>query len=565
MLRSVTLALLAMFFAEAPAPAQTFKAGFAKVDISPEEPVRLSGYAGRDKPMEGADVPIYVRAVAVQHGDGPPHLLLGVESIGFPGTLSKAVFEALPEPVRSDRALFVMASTHSHTAPHVATGLSNLYFVPQSAQEAAATERYTALLQAKCIEAAKQALADLKPARLTVSEGEVGFAKNRRRPQTGVWKDIGASKEGPADHAVPVVRISDPATSKTRGLLFNYACHCTTFGPDHNRLNGDWAGYAMANLEAAEPGVVAICTVGCGADANPLQRTGPMQLEFAMQQGKALSDEVAKVSKAGREITAAPKATFGYAGLPIDRPTIPDLEKNLKDASHPVRAHAETMIATHQRMGRLPETYPMPIQAWRFGDELTMVFLGGEVVVDYALRIKQELGAPAKFQRADLKPVDPPLPPTKGPVWVTAYANDVFGYVASERVRSEGGYEVDTSMIYYLQPGRWSTGTEEVVMRRLHELLRNSTSDRSLSLDEALKTFTVGDGLELSVVAAEPLISDPVNMAVGPDGRLWVVQMGDYPRGLDDHGQPGGKVVVLTDKDGDGRYDQSQVLSLIHI
>ena len=114
-------------------------------------------------------------------------------------------------------------------------------------------------------------------------------------------------------------------------------------------------------------------------------------------------------------------------------------------------------------------------------------------------------------------------------------------------------------MIYYLRPGRWSTGTEEVIMRRLHELLRNSTSDRALSLDEALKTFTIPQGLTLSVVAAEPLISDPVNMTVGVDGRLWVVQMGDYPRGLDEKGQPGGKVVVLSDTNGDGRYDESKI------
>lgn len=99
------------------AAGQEFKAGFSKVDITPAEPVRLSGYAGRDKPMEGVDVPLFVRGVAIQHGDGPPHLLLGVESIGFSGTFSKAVFEAMPEPVRSDRALFVMSSTHSHTAP----------------------------------------------------------------------------------------------------------------------------------------------------------------------------------------------------------------------------------------------------------------------------------------------------------------------------------------------------------------------------------------------------------------------------------------------------------------
>jgi putative membrane-bound dehydrogenase-like protein len=440
----------------------------------------------------------------------------------------------------------------------VSAGLSNLFQTPQSEQEAAATGRYAELLKSQSIAAAKAALADLQPARLTVSEGSAGFAKNRRKLQSGVWQGFGEVPDGPVDHAVPVLRISDPVTGKTRGLLFNYACHCTTFGPDHNRVNGDWAGYAMANLEAAEPGITALCTIGCGADANP-SRGGPMQLQMAMDQGKSLSDEVARVAVEGREITAAPQANFGYAGLPIDRATIADLEKKLKDSNPTVRRHAELMIATHQRMGRLPETYPMPIQTWRFGDQFTMVFLGGEVVVDYALRIKQELGAPTKFQRADLKPVEPALPATKPPVWVTAYANDVFGYVASERVRSEGGYEVDSSMIYYLQPGRWSTGTEEVVMRRVHELLRSSTFDRALSLDEALRTFTMPEGLELSVVAAEPLISDPVNMTVGPDGRLWVVQMGDYPRGADGKGAPGGKVVVLSDQDGDGRYDQSTV------
>jgi putative membrane-bound dehydrogenase-like protein len=560
MLRQVSVFAAVLFLWSGQfAAGQDFKAGFSKVDITPAEPVRLSGYASRDKPMDGVDVPLFVRGVAIQHGDGPPHLLLGVESIGFSGPFSKAVFEAMPEPVRSDRALFVMSSTHSHTAPHVATALSNLFFTPQRPDEVAATERYTALLQAKCIEAGKAALADLKPAKLTVSEGTVGFAKNRRRIQSGVWQGFDEVPGGPVDHAVPLIRITDPATGKSRGLVFNYACHCTTFGGTYNRLNGDWAGYAMANLEAAEPGIVAVCTIGCGADANPM-REGPMQFEISNQQGKALSEEVARLAKEeGRAITAAPKATFGYAGLPIDRPTIPELEKKLKDANHAIRSHAEYLIATHQRMGRLPETYPMPIQAWRFGDQFTMVFLGGEVVVDYALRIKQELGAPTKFQRADLKAPAEPLPKTQAPIWITAYANDVFGYVASERVRSEGGYEVDTSMIYYLQPGRWSTGTEEVVMRRLHELLRNSTSDRALSLDEALKTFTIPDAMELSVVAAEPLISDPVNMAVAPDGRLWVVQMGDYPRGLDEKGRPGGKVVVLTDTDKDGRYDASMV------
>ena len=61
-------------------------------------------------------------------------------------------------------------------------------------------------------------------------------------------------------------------------------------------------------------------------------------------------------------------------------------------------------------------------------------------------------------------------------MWVTAYANDVLGYVASERVRTEGGYEVDRSMLYYNKPARWASGTEEILIKRIHQLRRQTTN-----------------------------------------------------------------------------------------
>ncbi len=63
-------------------------------------------------------------------------------------------------------------------------------------------------------------------------------------------------------------------------------------------------------------------------------------------------------------------------------------------------------------------------------------------------------------------------------------------------------------------------------------------------------------GFRVELVAAEPLVMDPVDVAWGPDGRLWVAEMADYPMGLDHKGQPGGRIVALTDTDGDGRYDK---------
>src|SRR6185437_1439510 len=64
-------------------------------------------------------------------------------------------------------------------------------------------------------------------------------------------------------------------------------------------------------------------------------------------------------------------------------------------------------------------------------------------------------------------------------------------------------------------------------------------------------------GFSVELVAAEPLVMDPVAFAWGADGKLWVVEMADYPRGIDGQGKFGGRVRCLEDADGDGRYDKS--------
>lgn len=84
-----------------------------------------------------------------------------------------------------------------------------------------------------------------------------------------------------------------------------------------------------------------------------------------------------------------------------------------------------------------------------------------------------------------------------------------------------------------------------------------------LSPHESLDAIEVAPGLKVELVAAEPLIMDPVAFDWGPDGRLWVVEMRDYPNGLtwnqpdDPLNTPGGRVKVLTDTDGDGTYDEA--------
>ena len=78
---------------------------------------------------------------------------------------------------------------------------------------------------------------------------------------------------------------------------------------------------------------------------------------------------------------------------------------------------------------------------------------------------------------------------------------------------------------------------------------------------DARGTLSLKPGFTLELVAAEPLVSDPVDMAFDEEGRLWVAQMNDYPFGDKENHPATGKIVVLEDKDGDGRFDAARTVA----
>ncbi|HEX2475179.1 MAG TPA: neutral/alkaline non-lysosomal ceramidase N-terminal domain-containing protein [Lacipirellulaceae bacterium] len=510
-------------------------AGFARVDATPRGPVRMAGYGGRDHPSEGVDTPLYVRAAALQHGEGPRHVLISVDTIGLPGSLVAELMQQIEQRHNLSRQRIVVTCTHTHCAPDLVSELSNIFAVDLTESEISAGKRYRLQLTQAILTAVDQALSSLAPAQLAVSVGKTDFAANRRVVKEGRWTGFGIEPDGPVDHSVPVLKICD-ANGQVRGVIFNYACHCTTLDGDYYRINADWAGYAAADLEAEYPQSVALCTIGCGADANPNPR-GSRQL--AELHGRALAKEVKRLVDG--EMTSIDKpivASFAHAGLSFDLPTIDELNRRAKSPTPQIRRHAEHFQKVFKRDGRLPATYPVPIQTWKLGDQLTMIFLGGEVVADYALRLKRELPS----QR----------------LWVTAYANDVLGYIASDRIRGEGGYEYDQSGIFYNLPGPWAAGTEDLLIRRVHEQLKNNAPQPPLAPDEGLQSISVPSGFTVQLVASEPLIADPINLAFGHDGALWVVEMGDYPLGSE-RASEGGRIKRLTDTDGDGVFDQATV------
>ncbi len=100
-------------------------------------------------------------------------------------------------------------------------------------------------------------------------------------------------------------------------------------------------------------------------------------------------------------------------------------------------------------------------------------------------------------------------------------------------------------------------GTPAAVERRSLKELIAFDMPPPKSPEEALASFRVRPGFAVELVAAEPVVIDPIAFAWGADGRFWVVEMRDYPLGMDGKGKPGGVVKVLEDTDGDSRYDKA--------
>lgn len=81
------------------------------------------------------------------------------------------------------------------------------------------------------------------------------------------------------------------------------------------------------------------------------------------------------------------------------------------------------------------------------------------------------------------------------------------------------------------------------------------------SSEASLERIHIRDGYEVQLVASEPQVQDPVAIDWGLDGKLWVVEMADYPLGIDGKGKPGGRIRFLEDQDGDGYYETSKLFA----
>ena len=430
-----------------PAADPGWKAGAASVDITPDFPVRLSGYGSRTTPHEGVEMRLHAKALALTWAAEPPVIILTVDNCGVPATLRDEVLRRLNEsgsPLESDR--FALHSSHTHCAPMLPGVLPFLFGQELPPAEIAAIQRYGEELTSKLVSVVQKAYTQQEPANLDWNIGKVLFAMNRRL-KTDKGFTNNQNPYGPVDHALPLLRITGK-DGKLRALFTSYACHCTTLAL--NKTHPDWAGCAQKELELRFPGVIAMTAIGCGADQNPYPRR---ELVHAEQHGVDLAKEAVRlINEPMKPIHGPIVCSSREIRLPFD--TLPDhaaWEKLTQDKNKWTAFHAKHFLATLDRSESIPSALPYRVQVWAFNHDLLTINLPGEVVVDYGLRFKKE-NDPAR-------------------TWVNSYTNDVPCYIPSQRVWEEGGYEAGGAMIYYGRPTRFASGIEDLIAQTVKDLV----------------------------------------------------------------------------------------------
>lgn len=444
-----------------------WKAGAAKIKITPDEFMMMAGYASRTEPADGTLTDLWAKAFVIEDSDGRQGVIITLDLVGIDRTLSTVVCKKL-EAHGFERHQIVICTSHTHTGPAVAMNLAPLHYLLTTDKRKKQIETYSVKLSSKITSVVTDAQSNLEPVELTWGNGRATFAVNRRenKPYNKVpqWRTEGVLK-GPVDHDVPVLATRN-SDGKLTAVLFGYACHATVLGI--SQWSGDYPGFAQIELEERHPDCVAMFWAGCGADQNPLPRKS---VELAEHYGRRLANAVDSVlmTSGMTPVEGGLVTRYHEIDLPFDElPTKAQIEEDTQSANRYTVARAKLLLS-HLESGPLSQTYPYPISSWSLGDDIQFVSLGGEVVVDYAVRLKTALRG------------------TK--TWVAGYANDVMAYIPSRRVLLEGGYEGGTAMVYYGLPTVWAPELEEDIINEVKTQLKGERDPKRVDIGSRLELF----------------------------------------------------------------------------
>ena len=411
---------LCLTFLVSPARAEGLRAGAARVDVSPTEPVMLAGYASRTNLSQGVHDPLSARALAFEQ-DGTRLVVVSLDSLGFYNQTAEPLREGIIEGCGLKPSELFLCAIHTHSAPTLTLDAEH---------GPAANIEYTRALRVKLAAVVHTALDHLAPVEIGFGAGSSPVGVNRREPvldRAGHTKIVlGRNPAVLTDREVQVLKVARADGSGVTAALFAYAVHSTALGPQNYLVSGDIHGMAAQFMEQyLGNGVVAPEFAGASGDLDPWVRTLP---SFRTDKGWQ-PEPILLASLLGEEVAVV------FDGI------------SATNNNCPIKTAWKTI-----QLPSKPSKDPFTTGGATVAFNITVARLGGMAFVGLGGEIFNDLGKSIK--------ANSPFHPT----FILTHCNGAAGYFPTEASYPAGGYEVDAS--------RGAPGAGEKIVEEAGQMLK---------------------------------------------------------------------------------------------
>ena len=418
--------------------------GIAQTDITPTTSVWLTGYGDRDRKSEGVYQALRAGAVYLRD-DSEEILLLTADHIGYDSTYAALAKAAIGVATGLTPRQIILTATHTHCGPFFTP-----WCMPGEIEHA-----YARRLQDQLVQLALQARHKAQAGQLRFSRTGCAFGVSRRLPNGRGGVHFAPNPEGPMDRDFDTLWFG-AADGSPLGTLTIFGCHPTSLGG--YLIGGDYPGFLCRAVEE-QTRAPALFATGCAGNIRPWFKDkndgfGRPTYDELATAGAELGAQVLKSQNDARPVEPALQVVGTFHALPYaDLPSRDELADRAQSDGNPLlRRWAGAMLKLAEA-GGLPAACPHEIQLLQLGPDLNAVFLGGEVLAEIGLHIKEVLGPENTI--------------------TTAYSNGLIAYIPGEATYDLGGYEVDGSHPYFLRPAPFAKDVESRIVARVQKLAQN--------------------------------------------------------------------------------------------
>ena len=273
--------------------ASDFRAGVARIDITPPVGHVMGGYEARKLPATGTHDSLYATVLVIESADTS----LALVTCDLRSFVSTRVGELAKQKFGVKTT--ILSVSHTHSGPLTWEARTPWYGEAED----------------KMVEAIGKAKAAMFPASIEVATGHIYLGFNRRKVVDGQatmwWRNADRLPSHPLDPTVNVLLVKD-ADSKTRAVLVNYACHPSVLGPDNLRFSADYPGAMKRYVESQVPGATCLFVQGGAGDINPYRDKEPVNgqgFQAVDEMGQALGKYVVSIMGRGRPVTGTFRTT----------------------------------------------------------------------------------------------------------------------------------------------------------------------------------------------------------------------------------------------------------------